>query len=46
MGRAIPIDGKRLAEFCRQRHIRKLSSFGSVLRDDVLRQAQVQYAEG
>ena len=28
------IDRGRLAEFCRQRHIRKLSLFGSVLRDD------------
>jgi predicted nucleotidyltransferase len=28
------IDGARLAEFCRLHHIRRLSLFGSVLRDD------------
>ena len=30
----IPIDRKKIAEFCRRHHIRKLSLFGSVLRDD------------
>jgi len=30
----IPIDRERLAEFCRRNRIRKLSLFGSVLRDD------------
>ena len=30
----ISIDRQRIAEFCRQRHIRKLSVFGSALRDD------------
>ena len=30
----IPVDRAKLAEFCRRRHIRKLSLFGSVLRDD------------
>ncbi len=30
----IAIDKKRIAEFCRKHHIRKLSLFGSVLRDD------------
>jgi predicted nucleotidyltransferase len=30
----IPIDHEKLAEFCRKNHIRKLSFFGSVLRDD------------
>ena len=30
----IPIDRERLAAFCRRRHIRKLSLFGSILRDD------------
>lgn len=30
----IPIDRARLAEICRRHHIRKLSLFGSVLRDD------------
>jgi predicted nucleotidyltransferase len=30
----IPVDRQRIAEFCRKFHIRKLSLFGSVLRDD------------
>jgi hypothetical protein len=30
----IQIDRKRVAEFCRARGIRRLSLFGSVLRDD------------
>ena len=30
----IPIPADRLAEFCRRNHIRQLSLFGSVLRDD------------
>ncbi len=30
----IPIDHEKLADFCRRHHIRKLSLFGSVLRDD------------
>ncbi|MGD0413152.1 MAG: nucleotidyltransferase domain-containing protein [Verrucomicrobiota bacterium] len=30
----IAIDRERIAEFCRARGIRKLSLFGSVLRDD------------
>lgn len=30
----IEIPKDKLAEFCRQHHIRKLSLFGSVLRDD------------
>ena len=30
----IAVDRAKLAEFCRRRHIRKLSLFGSVLRDD------------
>ncbi|MHB0912481.1 MAG: nucleotidyltransferase family protein [Armatimonadota bacterium] len=30
----IPIDKEKIAEFCRKHHIRKLSFFGSVLRDD------------
>ncbi len=34
MGARIPIDQERLADFCRKHHIRKLSFFGSVLRDD------------
>ena len=30
----IPLDQSKIAEFCRKRHIRRLSLFGSVLRDD------------
>jgi predicted nucleotidyltransferase len=30
----IPVDQSRIAEFCRKHHIRRLSLFGSVLRDD------------
>ena len=30
----IPIDRERIAQFCRERGIRKLSLFGSVLRDE------------
>jgi hypothetical protein len=30
----IPIDKEKVAEFCKRRRIRKLSLFGSVLRDD------------
>ncbi|MEW5701110.1 MAG: nucleotidyltransferase family protein [Candidatus Zixiibacteriota bacterium] len=30
----IPVDHARIREFCRRNHIRKLSFFGSVLRDD------------
>jgi hypothetical protein len=30
----IPIPLEQIAEFCRKHHIRKLSLFGSVLRDD------------
>ena len=28
------VSSRRLAEFCRRHHVRKLSLFGSVLRDD------------
>lgn len=34
MSVAIAIDHDKLADFCRRHHIRKLSLFGSVLRDD------------
>ena len=34
MAAAIPIDRATIAEFCRQRHIRRLALFGSVLRPD------------
>ncbi len=30
----IAIDREKIADFCRRHHIRKLSLFGSVLRDD------------
>src|SRR3954454_11350887 len=30
----IPVDRERLADFCRRHRIRRLSFFGSVLRDD------------
>lgn len=30
----IPIPGEQIAEFCHRYHIRRLSLFGSVLRDD------------
>lgn len=30
----IPVDRDRVAEFCRNNHIRRLALFGSVLRDD------------
>jgi predicted nucleotidyltransferase len=30
----ISVDQEQIAEFCRRNHIRKLSFFGSVLRDD------------
>ncbi|HZF13716.1 MAG TPA: nucleotidyltransferase family protein [Thermoanaerobaculia bacterium] len=34
MAPRIPIDRRQLADFCRQRHIRWLALFGSVLRED------------
>lgn len=36
MSNSLPIDipHEKIAEFCQQHHIRKLSLFGSVLRDD------------
>ena len=30
----IPVDKEKIAEFCKRRRIRRLSFFGSVLRDD------------
>jgi len=30
----IPVDRQEIAEFCRKHHIRELSLFGSVLRED------------
>jgi predicted nucleotidyltransferase len=34
MGARIPIDGDRVAEFCRKWKIAEMALFGSVLRDD------------
>ncbi len=34
MSLGIPVEKERIAEFCQRHHIRKLSLFGSVLRDD------------
>jgi len=34
MGVRIDIPKEKIAEFCKQNHIRKLAFFGSVLRDD------------
>ena len=34
MVRNVQIEKRRIAEFCRRHHIRKLSLYGSVLRDD------------
>jgi predicted nucleotidyltransferase len=34
MSSRVPVDRQRIAEFCRRHHIRRLSLFGSVLRDD------------
>lgn len=34
MAARIDIDSRKIAEFCRRHHIRKLAFFGSVLRDD------------
>ncbi len=33
MSPRVPVDSKRLAEFCRRHHIRKLSLFGSAITD-------------
>ena len=33
-GARLPLPGEKIADFCRRHHIRKLSLFGSVLRDD------------
>jgi uncharacterized protein len=34
MSPRVPVNRQRIAEFCRKHHIRRLSLFGSVLRDD------------
>lgn len=37
----IPLDHQKIAEFCKRYHVRKLSLFGSVLRDDFGPQSDV-----
>ena len=37
----VAIDRERIADFCRQHHIRKLALFGSVLREDFRRDSDV-----
>jgi uncharacterized protein len=37
----IPIPKEQVAEFCRKHHIRKLSLFGSVLRDDFCSESDI-----
>lgn len=37
----IKVDQEAIADFCRQNHIRKLSLFGSVVRDDFTPQSDV-----
>jgi predicted nucleotidyltransferase len=37
----IPIDRERVADFCRRHHVRNLSLFGSVIRDDFTPQSDV-----
>ncbi len=41
MAAKIAVDRDRIAQFCRKHHIRKLSLFGSVLRDDFGRESDV-----
>lgn len=45
MSRTLPISipKEKLAEFCQQNHIRKLSLFGSVLRDDFTSESDVDF---
>jgi predicted nucleotidyltransferase len=39
----IKIPGERIAEFCKRNHIRKLSLFGSVLRDDFSSDSDIDF---
>jgi len=41
LGAKIPVDRERVADFCRRHHIKKLSLFGSVLRDDFTPESDV-----
>lgn len=45
MSRTLPISipKEKLAEFCQQNHIRKLSLFGSVLRDNFTSESDVDF---
>ena len=38
---SIPVDRARIADFCRQHHIRRLAVFGSALRDDFTAESDV-----
>jgi uncharacterized protein len=37
----IPVDRRRIADFCQRHHVRRLALFGSVLRDDFGPQSDV-----
>ena len=39
----IKIPGEKIAEFCKKNHIRKLSIFGSVLRDDFSSDSDIDF---
>jgi predicted nucleotidyltransferase len=39
----IKIPGEKIAEFCKRNHIRKLSLFGSVLRDDFSSDSDIDF---
>ncbi len=41
MNTQVAVDRDRIAEFCRRNHIRRLSLFGSVLRDDFTPESDV-----
>ena len=41
MSAQLDIDREKLAAFCRRHHVRKLSFFGSVLRDDFTEESDV-----
>jgi uncharacterized protein len=43
MAAKIQIDRKKIAEFCRLHHVRKLSLFGSVLREDFGPESDVDF---
>ena len=42
----ISVDQRQLAEFCRQRHIRRMAFFGSVLRADFGPQSDIDVLVG